>query len=232
MKNIDMSTLSPEVAAYIRSLEETVLEQKMELVKLQSLTEQLVNLRKKMYGQSSEKVQYVSGEQLSMYQDFFNEAETYSNASAPEPGKTTPVKAHERKSKRTKEELTAGLERKKVFCELSPEERSCARCGTEMIKIGEKFARTELVIVPAQVYAVDYYVASYKCAHCEKETGESFILQAECPVPVMKKSMSAVWERKPPAKARKRARSHFARAASGQSSATQLAAKRTPSPKS
>lgn len=32
MKNIDMSTLSPEVAAYIRSLEETVLEQKMELV--------------------------------------------------------------------------------------------------------------------------------------------------------------------------------------------------------
>lgn len=232
MKNIDMSTLSPEVAAYIRSLEETVLEQKMELVKLQSLTEQLVNLRKKMYGQSSEKVQYVSGEQLSMYQDFFNEAETYSNASAPEPGKTTPVKAHERKSKRTKEELTAGLEHKKVLCELSPKERSCARCGTEMIKIGEKFARTELVIVPAQVYAVDYYVASYKCAHCEKETGESFILQTECPVPVMKKSMSAVWERKPPAKARKRARSHFARAASGQSSATQLAAKRTPSPKS
>lgn len=39
MENIDMSTLSPEVAAYIRSLEETVLEQKMELVKLQSLTE-------------------------------------------------------------------------------------------------------------------------------------------------------------------------------------------------
>lgn len=191
MKNIDMSTLSPEVAAYIRSLEETVLEQKMELVKLQSLTEQLVNLRKKMYGQSSEKVQYVSGEQLSMYQDFFNEAETYSNASAPEPGKTTPVKAHERKSKRTKEELTAGLEHKKVLCELSPEERSCARCGTEMIKIGEKFARTKLVIVPAQVYAVDYYVASYKCAHCEKETGESFILQAESPVPVMKKSMAA-----------------------------------------
>ena len=33
MKNIDMSTLSPEVAAYIRSLEETVLEQKMELVR-------------------------------------------------------------------------------------------------------------------------------------------------------------------------------------------------------
>ena len=77
------------------------------------------------------------------------------------------------------------------MCELSPEERSCARCSTEMIKIGEKFARTELVIVPAQVYAVDYYVASYKCAHCKKETGESFILQAESPVPVMKKSMAA-----------------------------------------
>ena len=146
MKNIDMSTLSPKCRLYLFS-EETVLEQKMELVKLQSLTEQLVNLRKKMYGQSSEKVQYVSGEQLSMYQDFFNEAETYSNASAPEPGKTTPVKAHERKSKRTKEELTVGLEHKKVFVNCLRSERSCARCGTEMIKIGEK-------------------VCSYKIGHC------------------------------------------------------------------
>ena len=40
---------------------------------------------------------------MDLYRDFFNEAETYSNASAPEPGKTTPMEAHARKSKRTKE---------------------------------------------------------------------------------------------------------------------------------
>ena len=56
---------------------------------MQSLNEQLVNLRRRTFGRSSEKVQYVDGEQL----DFFNEAETCSDAGAPEPGKTTPVKA-------------------------------------------------------------------------------------------------------------------------------------------
>ena len=54
-----------------------------QLLKMQSLNEQLVNLRRKMFGRSSEKVQYVDGEQL----DFFNEAEACSDAGAPEPGK-------------------------------------------------------------------------------------------------------------------------------------------------
>ena len=39
----------------------------------------------------------------------------------------------------------------------------------------KSFVRSELVIVPAQVYVVDYYAASYKCAHCETQTGESYI---------------------------------------------------------
>ena len=42
-----------------------------------------------------------------------------------------------------------------------------------MVRIGEKFVRSELVIVPAQVYVVDYYAASYKCAHCEAQTGRA-----------------------------------------------------------
>ena len=31
----------------------------------------------------------------------------------------------------------------------------------------------------------------HKCVYCERETGESYILQAQAPVPVMKKSMAA-----------------------------------------
>ena len=101
------------------------------------------------------------------------------------------MKAHARNAKRTKEELTEGLEHKKVVCELPEQERICAKCGSAMVRIGEKFVRSELVIVPAQVYMVDYYAASYKCAHCEAQTGESYIRQAQAPVPVMKKSMAA-----------------------------------------
>ena len=99
--NLDTKNLPPEVAAYIRSLEQEKqrLEQRKQqleqekqllekqLVKLQSLNEQLVQMRKRMFGQSSEQIQYVDAQQL----DFFNEAEACSDASAPEPGKTTPV---------------------------------------------------------------------------------------------------------------------------------------------
>ena len=70
MTEIDLSTLTPEIAAYIRALEKknSTLEaknQKLEeenraqkdaLVRLQSLNEQLVCLRKRMFGQSSEKI--------------------------------------------------------------------------------------------------------------------------------------------------------------------------------
>ena len=130
MTEIDLSTLTPEIAAYIRALE--VKNQKLEeenraqkdaLVRLQSLNEQLVCLRKRMFGQSSEKIEYVDCKQL----DFFNEAEVCCDAAAPEPGKTVPVAAHSRKAKRTKAELTEGLEHQKVLCELPENERICAR---------------------------------------------------------------------------------------------------------
>lgn len=201
MTEIDLSTLTPEIAAYIRALEKknSTLEaknQKLEeenraqkdaLVRLQSLNEQLVCLRKRMFGQSSEKIEYVDCKQL----DFFNEAEVCCDAAAPEPGKTVPVAAHSRKAKRTKAELTEGLEHQKVLCELPENERICARCGTEMVRIGEKYVRSELTIIPAKISVIDYYTATYKCAHCEQETGESYIEQAKAPVPVMKKSMAA-----------------------------------------
>ena len=201
MTDIDLSTLSPEVAAYIRSLEKknSALEEKNQklaeenraqkdaLVRMQSLNEQLVCLRKRMFGRSSERFEYVDCKQL----DFFNEAETYCDAAAPEPGKNIPVAAHSRRAKRTKAELTEGLAHQKVLCELPENEQICAKCGTKMAQIGEKYVRSELIIVPAKISVVDYYVATYKCAPCEKDTGESYIEQAKAPVPVMKKSMAA-----------------------------------------
>ena len=80
--NPDTKNLPPEVAAYIRSLEQKNQQLEKQLVKMQSLNEQLVKMRKRMFGQSSEQIQYVDARQL----DFFNEAEVCSDASAPEPG--------------------------------------------------------------------------------------------------------------------------------------------------
>lgn len=46
-------------------------------------------------------------------------------------------------------------------------------------------------IVPAQIFVIDYYRNVYKCAECEKETGETEILKPDAPVAVMKKSMAS-----------------------------------------
>lgn len=172
MNKIDMSNLPPEVAAYIRSLERKNEKLEQENKKLQGLTEQLVKMRKRMFGQSSEQAQYVNGEQL----NFFNEAEAASDSCAKEPGKDILVKEHQRKPKATKADLTEGLEHKKTVLELLDDQQICSKCRSRIVKIGEKFIRSELVIVPAQSYVLDYYAASYKCLSCEKKTGETEIL--------------------------------------------------------
>ena len=54
--NLDTKNLPPEVAAYIRSLEQKNQQLEKQLVKMQSLNEQLVKMRKRMFGQSSEQM--------------------------------------------------------------------------------------------------------------------------------------------------------------------------------
>ncbi len=101
------------------------------------------------------------------------------------------MKAHQRKTKATKADLTEGLEHKKAVFELPDDKQICFKCGRRMVKISEKFIRSELVIVPEKIYVLDYYAASYKCLSCEKKTGETEIFQAETQFTVMKKSMAA-----------------------------------------
>ncbi|MCD8215754.1 MAG: transposase [Clostridiales bacterium] len=89
-----------------------------------SLTEIIVNNRKKMFGKSSEQMKYVDGAaQLTL----FNEAEKESDAAAEEPTKETLVAAHKRKAKRTKKELTEDLKHIKEVIKL--EEPVCEICG-------------------------------------------------------------------------------------------------------
>ncbi len=115
MAAIDLSKLSPEAIAYIQELQkqtqvqaEKIKEQEKQLQKMQALNEMLAKARKKMFGRSSEQVQYLQGEQTT----FFNEAEKDYDGGAKEPTEETLVKEHTRKPKRTKEELAKGLEHK------------------------------------------------------------------------------------------------------------------------
>lgn len=67
--SVDMEKLSPEVAEYIKALEKKIQEQDE---KNSNLTELIIKNQKKMFGKSSEQIQYIDGaERLSL----FNEAE-------------------------------------------------------------------------------------------------------------------------------------------------------------
>ena len=151
-------------------------------IRISNLTEMLVNSRKKIFGKSSEQAKYIGcAEQITL----FNEAEKESSAGAKEPDEKTLVEAHERRKKRTKEELTKGLDHIKQVCELTP--AVCDNCGETLTEIGEEFVRSELNIIPAQVFLVDIYRKVYKCKHCSDDE-KTNIFKAPTPVPAIKKS--------------------------------------------
>ena len=187
--------MSLDALAYIQALKKENAEQKSEIselkdkvqkqdVRISNLTEMLVNAREKIFGKSSEQAQYIDGtEQLSL----FNEAEKESAAGASEPDEKTLVAAHECSKKRTKEELTKCLEHIKHICEITP--AVCPECGESLTEIGEEFVRSELNIIPAQVFVVDIYRKVYKCEHCSDDELTK-IFKASVPVPTVRKSMA------------------------------------------
>ena len=153
--NININNLD-DALAYIQVLkkENADLKDKVKKqdIRISNLTEMLVNAQKKIFGRSSEQVQYIDGsEQISL----FNEAEKESAAGAPEPNEKTLVAAHERSKKRTKDEIFKGIEHIKQVCEITP--AVCENCGGPLTEIGEEFVRSELNIIPAKVFIVDIY---------------------------------------------------------------------------
>lgn len=158
--------------------------------KLERMNELLLNAQRAQFGQSSEKRKFVlpDAEQLRI----FNEAEQFQDAKAEEPTeKTFTVSAHERKAKRTADELLKDLPVKEVLYEIPEKDRICGECGAALKMIGKKFIRRELEIIPRQVNAVEYYTATYACEECEKKTGYAGIYSMEAPVPLIKHSLAS-----------------------------------------
>lgn len=148
---------------------------KLELL-ANNLSEMLVKSRKMMFGRTSEQIKNICGyEQLS----FFNEAEQEYNSGAPEPKEDTVVQSYKRKPKRTKAEITENLEHKEEIIDLPENEKKCNICGTELVCIGKEKLLSELNIVPAQVFVIDYYRYVYKCPECEAETDEANIVKPD-----------------------------------------------------
>ena len=138
------------------------------LLKNQWLLEQLRLNRKKQYGPSSEQLDQLVFEQFGRV---FNETEAGVPAlgrkrprSRPIPGSLAPA-VWRRLSRRTPVEVV----------EHRPEDRSCPKCGSEMVEIGKEVRRT-LKMEPARFWIQEDVYYTYACKVCEKETGDSVIV--------------------------------------------------------
>lgn len=184
-----------ETAAKIRQLEaalDLLTRENADLKrKLDHMNELLLNAQRARFGQSSEKRTYVMGDgakQLSI----FNEAEAEQDSKAAEPDeKTILIPAHQRKPKRTCEDMLRELPVKEVLIDLPEKAKVCVTCGRPLKQIGRKFIRRELEVIPQTVTILEYYTYTYSCESCEKSSGYANIYSPKSPPPLMKHSLAS-----------------------------------------
>lgn len=107
-----------------------------------NLNETLDELKRKLFGSSSEKTK----------------ASKPVEETVPEAEPTTIVKEHKRvrKKKSVRADLYEALPVVEVPCDIPEEERICPDCDSKMEHLGYKFVREELRITPAKVVRVRY----------------------------------------------------------------------------
>ena len=131
--------------------------------RLKNAQEEIVYLRQKLFGASSEKrIAGIPGQY-----NLFNEAELEYNEDIYEDiFAELPVEPKKRKAKVKNEERFHGLPVKKMYLDLDGE-KVCKECGTAIVYIGEEYVRRELQFTPAKMTVIEYYSKNYKCPECE-----------------------------------------------------------------
>ena len=139
------------------------------LLKNQWLLEQLRLNRKKQYGPFSEQLDQLVFEQFGRV---FNEAEAWCTGVGK---KETQVKAHTRKPRSGSMEEVVPEGTPVEVVEHRPEDRSCPECSSEMVEIGKEVRRS-LKMEPARFWIQEDVYYTYACKVCEKEMGDSVIV--------------------------------------------------------
>lgn len=155
--------LSPEEEAKLRAELAAANQENAELrQELARKNEQIAALKKVVYGQKSEKTEYVleDGEQLCL----FNEAECEENRREREAEEAIVVPAHTRKKRRTHDEMAADLPVEEVI--QSSVVSRCNTCGADTQVIGREHVRDELVYVPARLFVRKHFSEIRKCTAC------------------------------------------------------------------
>ena len=151
-----------------------------------NLTETINELKRKIFGISSEKSANVPGidGQLSLFDPL----------GIDEPVQvleTISVASHEKKKSRaTHEELARYVPITTIDLELEGAALNCPYCKTKMEDIGSKVVREEIRITPAKVERIQYVQHSYACPTC-RDDGEATIEKAPVPAPLISYSRAS-----------------------------------------
>ena len=148
------------------------------------LTEQMLFMRQRQFGPSSEKTALAVTEGQ---QSLFNEAEVECDPSASEP--ETERITYTRKKQKGKRELDfSGLPVEQIVHELPEDERICPDCGEALHACGHDVFRRELTIVPAQYKVTEHVQTVYSCRKCESTGVQTPMVKARVQAPVIRGS--------------------------------------------
>jgi len=96
-----------------------------------------------------------------------------------------------KKSKGRKAAILDGLPENHIFYTLEGEDCLCGACGHELVAFAKEEVRREPLFIPAHVEVNVHHQTAYKCHHCEKTSGQSQIVKAKPPVPLIPNSLGS-----------------------------------------
>ena len=199
-----MEELNKQLAAQgdeltrLRNLVEQLLAQNAEKDRIIEEKLQIIaNFQRMLFGRSSEKRKYIlSAGQMCMFdvaEDGMipQDESTQEQEEQPEkPEETVHVAGHERKKKRTLEEMAANLETVEEIYDL-PEEEKVNANGEPLKCIGVEEVRTELIREPEKIYLKKILKKVYVDPRTEQETGQAEFHSAPTPTPLIPHSYAS-----------------------------------------
>lgn len=189
-----VATLTAELAQLrqevelLRAQRQQLLEQQKQSTRtIEQLQHQLQCLLRRIYGQSSEKI---DPQQMLLFEELLEQLAPRTpaeSAASPAPASSRPARnGHGRRR------LPADLPRRKVIYDLPEEEKPCPCCGEMRHVIGQEVSE-HLDYVAPQVTVVERVRLKYACRHCEQNAAEGGpqITTAEKPWSPIEKGLAA-----------------------------------------
>jgi transposase len=174
---IQLETLEPEVANYIRQLEKRQRELEIFEHKYLIIKERYDLLVYQKFARSAEQL-LKDKNQLSLFEEAEQENDVAEKTEAQV--ETQKVKAHTRK-KAGRKPIDPNIPRKDQIIDIPEEEKVCA-CGEKMTRIGEE-ASEKLEITPPSMFVIRIIRLKYACRCCEGTADENEPAVKIAPVP-------------------------------------------------